>query len=396
MSALVKSRCIRAFINFFVWRFIWAVRKRLFPHKYHKCPFTKGQLYWINPEKIVYVSRKEFSIYNDDDKVLDGDWDILDRKFEKIDFYESFCERIRDKKEWHETEYYKRVLKEISEGKSRIATEKELYEHCKMWDSTYESIKKGGYKPNKMGDEITVNIGRHGDLLFNNGRHRLAFCKILGIKKIPVEITVRHSKWVEFKNEILDYAQKHGIYAPLTHIDLQSIPSTHGDKRFKLIKNNLSVEKGTLLDIGSHWGYFCHKFEEEGFECYSVENDPTCLYFLRKLKQAENRRFTIVPESIFSFCKKTKIKFDVVLALAVFHHFLKEKKTFYQLIELLEELNMKAMFFQPHLPDEAGMKRAFKNFNCEEFVEFILEHSCLTKSKLIGYAESKRPVYKLY
>jgi len=38
-------------------------------------------------------------------------------------------------------------------------------------------------------------------------------------------------------------------------------------------------------------GYFCHKFEEEKFDCYAVENDRENLHFLKILKRAENRGF---------------------------------------------------------------------------------------------------------
>lgn len=386
-------------MRFFSWKFIWAVGGRLLPQKYKDIP-RKESVYWVNPEKIVYRTLGEFDIYKYNGKVLDGSWDILKKKFEKSQFYKSICARINDKKEWSELEYYQGLLKSVSEGEITwgCKTKEDVDKRCRRLDTIYKDIKKNGYKPNRFGDEITVNIGRHGDLLFNNGRHRLTFCKILKIKEIPTKITVRHSKWVKFRNEIASYAKNSGgeVYAPLTHIDLQCIPSSNTDKRFILIKNNLSVKKGTLLDIGSNWGYFCHKFEEEGFQCYSVENDPINLYFLKKLRRAENRQFSIVSESIFSFCNcEKKREFDVVLALAIFHHFLKRKATFHKFIELLENLEMKEMFFQPHRLDEPQMDGAFKNFDCDEFTEFILEHSCLTTSKMIGNDEHERPIYKL-
>ncbi len=384
-------------IRLYVWRFIWYIRGSLLPQKYQNISVKKRNLYWINPSKIIYTSMKEFDIYRDNGKYLGGNWDLLENKFEEQDFYKSICARINDNKEWPDLGYYQRILKEISQGniKWSCRTKGELDKRCQKLESIYEDIKTINYKTNRFGDEIALSIGRHGDLLFNNGRHRLTFCKMLGIKEIPVKIIVRHSKWIKFKKEILFYAKnyKGKVYAPLTHIDFQWIPSHHTDRRFKLIKNNLSVKKGTLLDIGSHWGYFCHKFEKEGFECYSVENDPTNLYFLKKLRRAEKRQFTIVSESIFSFCKHKKRKFDVVLALAIFHHFIKQEKSFHQLIELLKNLDMKEMVFQPHLPNETQMNRSFRNFKPEEFIAFILEYSCLTTIKMIGYEETGRPIY---
>jgi len=387
------------FIRFFYWKFIWAVRGKILTQKYFNIPDEKNN-YWINPDKIIYRTLNEFDVHPFMGKVLDGDWDLLEKKFEDSLFYVSFRERLKTKREWSELKYYQNLVDRISKGEIcwGCRTKEDADKRCRKLDAIYKDIKNNGYNPSKYGDEITVNVGRHGDLLFNNGRHRLAFCKILRIQKIPVKIVVRHSKWVKFRNEIISYTQKEGgkIYSPITHIDLQYITSHYSDKRFNIIKNNISTKKGTLLDIGSNWGYFCHKFEEKGFRCYSIENDPMNLYFLKKLKRAENRQFHIVSESIFTFCNHMKRrKFDVVLALAVFHHFLKKKETYIKLIELLENLEIKELFFQPHKPYEPQMKGAYKNFNYDEFTEFILNNSCLTKSKKIGIGDDGRPIYKL-
>ena len=57
---------------------------------------------------------------------------------------------------------------------------------------------------------------------------------------------------------------------------------------------------------------------------------------------------------------------------------------------------MELMFFEPHLSNERQMMGAYKNYECEEFVDFVLSHSDLNHSKLIGKAEDERPIYMLY
>jgi len=49
-----------------------------------------------------------------------------------------------------------------------------------------------------------------------------------------------------------------------------------------------------------------------GFNCYAVESHAPTQYFLKKLKVAENRRFTVIEGSIFDY--RDKVDFDVVLA----------------------------------------------------------------------------------
>jgi 2-polyprenyl-3-methyl-5-hydroxy-6-metoxy-1,4-benzoquinol methylase len=387
-------------VSFYLfWRLIWELRANIFPNKYHRDPYVKDGWYLVNPEKIIFASR-EFDFYTSDGRVMGGDWDVTGiKKFEEFDFFRSFQDRILNKTPWIETEYCQRVVSEISQGKIKwgCRTVEDFMDRLKKLDLIFENIKRNGYQQIENEEGITINFGRDGDLLFNSGRHRLTFCKLLGIKKIPVRISVRHSNWVKFKNEILKYARNHNgkVYASLTHLDLQTVPSHYGYDRFQLIVNNLSIQEGSLLDIGSHWGYFCHKFEEAGFDCLALENDITNLYYLRKLRRAENRQFKIVADSALNFGKK-KRNFDIVLTLAIFHHFIKEENTYHDLIRLLRNLRMKEMFFLPHLPEEKQMEGAFKNYNPEEFTAFIIEHSCLKHTELIGYAEDGRPMYKMF
>jgi hypothetical protein len=104
----------------------------------------------------------------------------------------------------------------------------------------------------------------------------------------------------------------------------------------------------------------------------------------------------VIPESIFQYQDIENLYFDVVLALNIFHHFLKDKSSYLELINLFKKLNMKEMYFQPHLPNEPQMKGAYRNYSEEKFVEFILQNSKLNKAKLIGTANDGRKIYKLY
>lgn len=50
--------------------------------------------------------------------------------------------------------------------------------------------------PSVMINEILVDVGRDGELLLVDGRHRLSIVKILGLDEIPVVKHVRHEQWV--------------------------------------------------------------------------------------------------------------------------------------------------------------------------------------------------------
>jgi len=385
--------------RFYYWRLVWFIREKFLPRHYVSDPYLAPEIHLISPEKIVYRTTKEFNYLRDHNRVVGGDWDVPLSRFEEHLFFSSYKEIVAGNMEWSETEYYKHHLMEISNGEERwgCRSKAEWDQRCKLLDNIYADIQEKGYHPQKIEDYISVNIDRHGHLLFNDGRHRLTFCKLLGIREIPIRITVRHRKWVKLKNQIYDFAKSRRgrVYAPITHIDLQSVPSLHGHKRFELIRQNLTPPyRGTVLDIGAHWGYFSHKFEELGFHCLAVENDPENIYFLTKLKKAEDRNFILFDKSIFSL--DTVTKYDVALALAIFHHFTKEEKTHNQLVKFLQDLKVGEMYFEPPDPREPQMQSAFRNYSCEEFVDFIIQNSCLQHYKLIGSAEDGRKLYKLW
>ena len=370
--------------------------------------------YWVDPDRIEYAcvfkKMEDYSKYHHRGKVVGGNWDQRRIKFaDRIGLLHGLEHRFIRGMHWEQTEFYQRILDVISGGTPLwgCKNKSELDNRCRYLDALFQDIKTNGYRsqqeiaqeendPYKGEDEITVRIARDGTLLFEDGQHRLAMAKLLHIDRIPIKVTARHSEWFQFRKEVLDYAKMQPwgkLYHPITHPDLRDIPSIYGNERFELIKANLPIKSGDLLDIGANWGYFCHKFEEEGFHCYAVESDARNRYFLEKLKIAETKRFQIIYGSIFDYRDKTD--FDVVLALNIFHHFIKEEETYYKLIDLLKRLDMKVMFFQPALPDDPQMKGAFRNFDCGEFVDFILKNSKLNEATYIGETQDGRPIYRL-
>lgn len=250
----------------------------------------------------------------------------------------------------------------------------------------------------KSEDEVTVGIGRNGDILFTARAHRLSIARILDVGKIPVKISVIHPKWVDIRKELLMYARKNGgrMYQPAIHPLLKDIPSFHEcEDRFLSIRENMSVKRGSLLDIGANLGYFCHKFEDEGFDCYAMENSPMEIYFLKKLKRAENKKFRIIAESVLDYSRVWNTKFDVTLGLNIFHHFLETKQLYDKFVSFLKHHQTKELFLEPHNPNEKQMRNAYRNYTPEEFVRFVLQISKLKKAKSIGVFKDGRQIYKL-
>jgi hypothetical protein len=317
-------------------------------------------------------------------------------KIEDTEVFDILVEHFTQDKDWDQIEGIKKVLSSTLRylQQSNPINDAELPRFLERLDMVYSKSKLEAFT--ETSNPIKVGIGRNGGYFLLNSLFLITIFKILNIKKVPVQIEIRHPDWIKFCEDFLRFKSIHGeIYQPITHPDL-TFKSTYSDKRFELMKNNVSFNKGRLLDIGANLGYFCHKFEELGFNCYAVEIRPSNVYFMKKLRDLEAKKFKIINSSIFEL--KGNLNFLVIVALNIFHHFLREKKLFYQLVEFLGKIKVREMFFQPHNPKEKVMQNAYRNYNNQEFVDFIIKHSCLNKFTMLAESpEGKgRPLYKLY
>ncbi len=373
-----------------------------------------NKIYWVDPDEIELKydhEKKRIDEIKDRGKILGGDWDISNKKFEDGSIYKSLKAHFLGDKKWKETELYQKMAKKIEKGEliQGCHNLKSLDNYFSGIDRLYKKIKTEGYKLNRESmrngkcdpyfekyDEVIVNISRKGWPLFCDGRHRLSIAKLLGIEEIPVIVAARHKEWFNFKIELKKYSEKrNGLYQPAYHFDLVDIPYNYDGARFEIIKENIGISNGEVLDIGANFGYFCHKLEEIGFECTAIEINPQEVYFMKKLKEANRDNFSIYRESIFEFKRDKKLNYDVVLALYVFHHFLKRKATYKQLIELLKRMESKEIYLGTPSPDEDQMKDAYRNYAPNQFAEFIIEYSTLNNFQLLKEFESGRRLYKI-
>ena len=365
-----------------------------------------NKFYHVNPQKIQYYLEGGTKKWENSSAILKGNWDKSKKIFNDSPLYMAFKQMFNDGKKWDEIKYFQKIIEDISNGKIRYTfkTKNEWSKNLNTIEEIYKKNKEEKFISEELYEkldlpsifhDIIVNIDRDGQLLLTDGEFGLSLAKLFDIPEVPIKIKIRHKKWWNFKKNLSYFSRRGTLYQKVTHPDLQDYPYQWGDLRYNLIKDNLSVPKGTLLDIGTNLGYFCHRMEEEGFDCYGVEENWLYRYFLKKLKKAENRQFKIISKSIFRYNENKELVFDVVLALFIFHHFLKRKNTYLNLIKLLNRLKVKEMFFGAHNPREFQNKRGYVNYNPDQFVNFLIENSCLKKAKLIGKMKNGRCIYKL-
>lgn len=175
------------------------------------------KLTWVKPKQIKYISGDIKSGPNTrhldyldwfrkpNGGVVGGQWDQNCDKFEDLEMYSGMRERYVEGLPWKDTDFYHDHLDRIKDRGVSLScsSEKELKSHFNKVDDLYTGIKQNGYLTqkelkNRVGPEIRVNIGRDGELLYNNeGRHRLCIAKILDVNEVPVRVWVRHPEWIQ-------------------------------------------------------------------------------------------------------------------------------------------------------------------------------------------------------
>lgn len=136
--------------------------------------------------------------------VRDGPWDRSDARFDTLAEYEALRAIVEDGADWTDTDLYARHADRIAAGHDSFGCESiaALEDRLAAVDDLRRRIARDGYRSRRADgadpfDEIRVTLGRDGRLLYNDeGRHRLAIAKLLGVERVPVLVVARHAELV--------------------------------------------------------------------------------------------------------------------------------------------------------------------------------------------------------
>jgi len=267
--------------------------------------FLNKTLY-VDPKKINLHSRPEFySLHNSKIcQVLDGDWDLNFVSHDEEDFYLSL-KMFEKTKSWKETPHYKRIIKEIKSGKIKWGCNNTNQFECYLDNivKIFNSIKKDGYCDINPNDRVEVNVGRNGQYFLNNGRHRLAMAKLLGIKKIPININTIHSSLVPPSSLDRDYAlfnRRKNIMEKYVNID------------WSVFSNK------TVLDIGPAYGIWSVLSHHHKGLVEAIDVDDEYMRIFKKITGFFRYNIPISKKNVLEM--STDKKYDIVFFMAVWHH----------------------------------------------------------------------------
>lgn len=239
--------------------------------RYGRATPERYRLIQIDPTEVDYLLTPHF--WNRTSKyathVKDGNWDrrysdehvmILGRnegieeptliEFENYQLYISARNHFEKGVPWTETELYEWLMNKWVPSnpdtyQNWYGSESQVKAALAGFDELYQNMKGNGYltqqelqehddapSPSDPSQhvpehhEVAVNIGRDGEIIFDDGRHRFIAAKILGLEQIPVRVLVRHREWQTLRNEVAhgsSDAEQTTAKTHLQHPDMQDV-----------------------------------------------------------------------------------------------------------------------------------------------------------------------------
>lgn len=207
-------------------------------------PFTVVN---VDPQRIRYRAPSDIDRWKHIGEVRDGDWDCSSRPLEDGCAYRSVVDRFEHGTSWKETDIYQATLERIENGETHwngCRTVDDLERRIDHVERLYETIRESGFKSqseihdrsvrsmllsgsfDRSKTDIAVAIGRDGEILFVDGNHRLAIARILGLDRIPVRITARHTEWQRIRELVTNTPRSElppDIQSHLDHPDLKGV-----------------------------------------------------------------------------------------------------------------------------------------------------------------------------
>lgn len=134
-------------------------------------------------------------------RVVGGDWDKTTALTTEHPAYRSFHQRYLEGAPWKETEYWSQIASDVTRAVPRVGCRTMLEVERKFagFDALWRILGTPDYRPNgregryRPWEEVLLALGRAGDLLLVDGRHRLILAHLKGCR-LPVFLILRHEQ----------------------------------------------------------------------------------------------------------------------------------------------------------------------------------------------------------
>ena len=170
-----------------------------------------AKIVWVNPQSI--KSKLNYDLDLVFNEIRPGDWDIERRTcLENVAKHRSIAQRFVQGLEWKDTEIFRRhYARRFGKGdkiRGALNPEDLAQKYSREIDALFEDMRRNGFVMTRNADGHPhslphLHIGRSGELILgNNGNHRVAIAKVLGIERIPCWVRSRHLLWQQVRENV--------------------------------------------------------------------------------------------------------------------------------------------------------------------------------------------------
>lgn len=210
-------------------RYLWRHQVRLatwLRHgRHHVAPIDPFQNISLDPSTVdrwIDFDRDDFMRVRFDFGVRGGDWDLVTEPIDQHFVFASIDARFNRGLDWDETPIAAVARAGIAAGDGRYhgcRTEEQLAARWEQLDALYQRVRNEGYRSQReLGngdhplrrrrnrppeiDEVMVNIGRDGAIIFIDGIHRFSVARVVGVPSIPACVLTRHAAWQAYRDRV--------------------------------------------------------------------------------------------------------------------------------------------------------------------------------------------------
>lgn len=130
--------------------------------------------------------------------ICGGDWDLNRAPLADLPKHRAVVEHFVNGIPWEQTELFRDNYQRRFDRGDRVHRARDmkaLIKHYNRYiDKVFQSLKENGFLTNQPRPQVF--IGHDGEpMLWNQGNHRVAMAKIIGIEQIPCDVCCRHEGW---------------------------------------------------------------------------------------------------------------------------------------------------------------------------------------------------------
>ena len=260
----------------------------------------------------------------------------------------------------------------------------------------------------RRGEPISVCAIRNSRCYeLQDGHHRAALAILSGAAEI--EVLVLGEKWTYLQQLVLRGVQTRGrmeLYQPI------DAPEFDGDwkivrrctDRFTMMERflrerNIPGAGRSMLDLASSYGWFLKAFSELGFAPHGVERDAVAVNVGRVAYRLPSD--AVHTMSVERFLARNQTRFDIVLFLSIFHHFLIgreslglfRKRKDAAALEIFRHVDRACghvLFFDTGQEHETWMKDKIPGWNPEFIHRWLRENSTFDEIIPLGIDEDAK------